>query len=137
MACSNRDDNLVTPNYGLDTCLGTNKLRITIQIQGLKSSTILEFQKKLIPKLYKKASNGEIVFDLTGDGFLLEFRGKDSLKDQNYRLHVNKLPGVLDNRRSQLIVRENAVEIILLKTDNSSWSSVMNEGLNIIKNENK
>ncbi|TNN10004.1 hypothetical protein EWB00_005811 [Schistosoma japonicum] len=137
MACSNRDDNLITPNYGLDTCLGTNKLRITIQIQGLKSSTILEFQKKIFPKLYKKASNGEIVFNLTGDGFLFEFHGKDSLKDQNYRLHVTKLPGVLDNKRSQLIVREDAVEIILLKTDDSSWSSVMHEGLNIIKNENK
>ncbi|CAH8536879.1 hypothetical protein MS3_00004874 [Schistosoma haematobium] len=137
MAYSSRDDNSVVPNYALDTSLATNKLRITIQIHGLKSSTILEFHKKLIPKLYKKASNGEIVFHLSNDGFLFEFHGLDSLKDCNYRLHVNKLPGTLDNKRSQLIVREDAVEIILIKIDDSSWSSVISEGLHIVENEKK
>ncbi|CAH8493536.1 unnamed protein product [Schistosoma turkestanicum] len=135
---SNRDDNnILIPNYALDTSLGINKLRITIQIQGLKSSTILEFHKKLIPKLYKKASNGEIIFHLNNDNFLFEFHGHDTLKGQNYRLHVDKLPGTIDNKRSQLIVRENAVEIILIKIDNSSWSSVINEGLHTIENEKK
>ncbi|CAH8539687.1 unnamed protein product [Schistosoma rodhaini] len=137
MAYSSRDVNFIIPNYALDTSLATNKLRITIQIQGLKSSTILEFHKKLIPKLYKKASNGEIVFHLNNDGFLFEFRGLNNLADCNYQLHVNKLPGILDNKRSQLIVRDDAVEIILMKTDDSSWSSVMTEGLHIVENEKK
>ncbi|CAH8519843.1 unnamed protein product, partial [Heterobilharzia americana] len=119
------DKTLITPNYMLDTNLGLSKLRITIQIEGLRSSNVLEFHKKIIPKFYKKALNGEIVFHLNQDGFLFEFYGQKSLKDQNYRLHVNKLPGVLDDKRSQLTIREDAVEIILIKIDNSSWSSVI------------
>ncbi|CAH8845635.1 unnamed protein product [Trichobilharzia szidati] len=141
MAYTSRGDasgTVTTPNYVVDTNLASNKLRVTIQIQGLKSSTVLEFQKKLIPKLYKKPTNGEIVFDLHDNGFLFEFHGQQTLKDQNYSLHVHQLPGVLDQKRSQLIVREDAVEIILIKMDNTSWSpSVINEGLKIVENVKK
>nr|CAH8821179.1 unnamed protein product [Trichobilharzia regenti] len=126
MAYTSRGDAsgiLTTPNYVLDTNLGSNKLRVTIQIQGLKSST---------------PTNGEIVFDLHDNGFLFEFHGQQALKDQNYSLHIHQLPGVLDYKRSQLIVREDAVEIILIKADNTSWSScVINEGLKIAENVKK
>lgn len=122
----------VAPTYSFDTTLGPSKLRITIPIPGLRLSTVIEFTK-FLPKICKKPTIGEVVFNVIDDGFLFEFYAKDTTSS-NYRLKVHKLGVQLHPKKSHYILRDNAVDLILVRNDSGTWSHLIKEGLNVDSN---
>ncbi|KAF8572173.1 hypothetical protein P879_00029 [Paragonimus westermani] len=119
------------PNYFVDEQL-KNKLRVVIAIKGLKSYRTMSFNR-IIPKMSKVVSNGDVVFKAFDRGFLFEFNGRDQLKGKHYRLHVDGLPGLLDVPKCEYRVEDDAIHLLLHKQDGrTSWLGDVSSGLPLV-----
>ncbi|CAL8076951.1 unnamed protein product [Calicophoron daubneyi] len=117
----------VPPNYGLHEP-SRDKVQVTISIQGLRTCTSVTFGR-LIPKVNKVATNAEITFKATENGFSFDLVGRDQLQGKHYQLNVEKLPGALDVPRCHYKVRTDGVDIVLHKRDPSkSWLGELSLG---------